>query len=421
MRIDSLNVKKITIIEWSFFISMLVIVYCLFFFPIGVNRIIEPFKSDNTGYSTRRFELEFENLVFFNRFLSIMLVFHKDSNFSDNKISIFAHTSLISSNGLQKKHQLPSYSTGVKFMNGSDYSNEIGVYNTEVVLFTKFHGSISVQLPDKTNPIGHFVIQSNDIFFVIIDIVIRVSISILSIILFARLCTSDISFQHSILSQKNLIILVLVQILGSNPLLILSIFSSNWVFRYYNFIVEIIFMSHTLFSMLILVLPKFSSKRYKWKGQYLVYMIPFLAYGLAELFENLHVYHFLLVGSTSCIDTNIKTSCIIKVSLLCLITIFFIMFSPKEDKDLPAQILGNRMVIFCIMFHILYNIHSLFVDNYRAYDIKRLFMVVFSTVSTIYINYLCWPIPQTVHNEQECSENGRPDFDISEEIDKDKN
>ena len=359
--------------NWYFklLIFFIILIPFYIFFQSEVSKKEIKFNSQVTGYSTRRFFIDFQDLNIFHNFMSLNLKFNYNENLKNQYISIFTYITTIFQKNHEKKLQLPKKIINISYFN--NISDTILLYSTNLITFSSFSSTISIQFPDTVYPSGSFFIETSNVSNIISFLIIRFLIFLISFYIFFVLIFSEITYFNSNFLNQLLYISIINIIFGSNLLIFLNLFSNLIILLNLIKFIHCFYYSFILFlNIYFLITNDNYFINFKFKFIYLILILHFLIHLYQEIYNlfNLNIYlirliFILIILCNYLIEILIKKDLInddwnfhLIILLILLISLIHLSFEKFKNNNYQYQnyfYFSEFYILTLTSFYLLYS------------------------------------------------------------------
>ncbi|OHS99447.1 hypothetical protein TRFO_08376 [Tritrichomonas foetus] len=408
-RIEAMTRRQIFSTVFIYGVCSIVILVCLVFGPpyyISQSMFFQPNQTSTS--STRRYKFEFTGLHFFNDFLTCELKLNKSGVvLAGNRFNLsvyFMSTMTLGSRTVEEINQ-PIQHLTVTIPEGSDISNPIRIFSTGIVKFDQLKGFATLKFPQHMVMGGEFIWSFADPAHSMVQLFLRLVFFLISIIIFIRLILSDFDFHHSHIAMRLMFILDIFLIIGSDPLYVLTYFSSSYIIKLYDCVVSFLLLvsvGFTAFSVLLMTGLKHRDITFRW---ILVRFIPFLF--AFVIFAAGSGYAVILTDRDPMSKINNVTKAL-DTSRMVLIAIYALCLGYGcyvFQSDVPNE--KSAFVIMAILFFCVTVTSELMnaLEPFLGSDFAiQLFSLFSCAVYILFFNFLNWPVDSSIVMRNEVDE-----------------
>ena len=413
-RIEWLTPKQTLITIILYAICNIIVIIGLIFGPSYFTTQKMKFDSKLGEYSSRRFSFDFDGLSYFNDFLTLDLYFNRTKyiNLPYINFTYFVHANLMLGSKNNEKFQIKSKSLITKFPLNSEISDKIRIFSKGIIKFDSLNALVTLSHPDGYALSGFFEWNFADPSHSMVQIFIRGLFFLISLIILINLLISDFSVKKCHVSTKMMFYLDIILIFASDPLYILSFFTSSPVFKLIDSILCLFLLFTTTFvalSVLLMSKLTYSDISQFWLSlRYIPFFIAFCLFAISSIYSAIMVDKDPLQKSSKFINIIGYSKLIfVAIYILSLIIASFI-FKTDTSNEKPAYSFMSLIMIFSILISEFYNT----LDPYLGTDSAiQTFTFVSVSIYVFFFNYINWPTDNlSVNNNDDQEENNQNIF-----------
>jgi hypothetical protein len=409
-QIELLSFGKILQVQILHFLCQLFILAIFFFGPPYISSRVQDFEFPCSNLndscpnvaSSKRFIFECTNLQVFHSFLALDLVLFKaTTSISVDPFNVTV--SFASSQNVKGAHtghpvSFPSRSFRVVFPKGSRESEHHRVFETSVVDYRDLHVWISVYYSDLhvVDRItgGEFYWFHGEPSHSVVHVFLRFVMFVLGLFVFVRLLVSNFNMESIHISVKLMFFLDSLLVLGSNPLYILTFFSSSNGLRLFDSLLGLFLLVAALFTAFALMIMTGLSHKDVSISWILVRFIPFAVVGLIFA-AGLMSYHSLIKADP--LAETLHVSKLFALAREIALVLYLIAYVIAAILTAPREIANERSAV--IPLGIVFFVAISIIDGASArgqYAELKFANQIYSLLSIgtyiLFFNFFNWPV-----------------------------
>ena len=394
-RIELLSVKEIMKSFSCFLLCFILIEYLTFRGPPYVVPSIEDITLSAIDSSKRLYRFDLNSFSRFNKFLIFEINFERNFKDSSESTEILYNVQGHSYKGnvaVNDDHYV-SQPLQLKFLPQSNITEKIRLYSIPTINFDRFSLVTYLEFLDKKPLTMHFSFFTADSAFTILSFIVRIVLFFIGFVVFLRFASRHMKLSHSSVSNQFIYILLVAELLATNPLIILDCFVDTTAFSLTDAFCSQLFFVLSCYCSFVHLIYKDRKNETPSKAVLISIAIPFLVvFGLMfanSFYSVIKISTDPIIAKTGAWHGLFYTQFVL-ILLFVPVTLFYGLCPlHKANSDQKVHVVIAVTFAIIVLFQQLHVPHEQFIGSCYA---MQIYSTASAAVFTLFFAYFNWPV-----------------------------